>query len=68
MLSQLVLSDISAQTVTRSSENESDTASCASVLAWRNAVGFALQGNCLWVCMSLPPVKITFVPEVMVKT
>lgn len=63
VLSQLVLSDISAHTVTRSSENESDSASCTSVLAWRNALGFALQGHCLWTCvwgcMGLSPVKIT---------
>lgn len=63
VLSQLVLSDISAHTVTSSSENESDSASCTSVLAWRNALGFALQGHCLWTCvwgcMGLPPVKIT---------
>lgn len=55
VLSQLVLSDISAQTVTRYRENESDIASCTCVLARRNAGGSGLVlGR-----MGLPPVKIT---------
>lgn len=39
MLSQLTPSDISAQTVTSFSEDETDTGSCTSVLAGRNPMG-----------------------------
>lgn len=64
VLSQLFLSDIGAQTITSSSENEADIASCTSVLAGRDRVVLALQGHCLWTrksgCMDLAPVKITF--------